>query len=50
MSPIRQDDENALKADLQTLRGGPYLRKEVIENVVGLYLDVKTGLVREVRT
>ncbi|KAJ9605832.1 hypothetical protein H2200_009681 [Cladophialophora chaetospira] len=48
LSPIRSDDDNWLKADLKILRETPYLRKEIAESAVGLYLDVKTGLVREV--
>jgi carbonic anhydrase len=48
LSPIRVDDDSGLKLDIKTLRECPFLRKEVTENAVGLYLDVNTGLVREV--
>lgn len=44
-SPIRVDDDNALKADIETLKKCKFIRKEILENVVGLYLDVTTGLV-----
>ncbi len=48
-SPVRPDDDSALRADLKTLRECSYLKKELVENSLALYLDVKTGLVREVR-
>ncbi len=49
LSPVRPDDDTALRADLKTLSECSFLRKDLLANVMGLYLDVKTGLVREVR-
>jgi hypothetical protein len=47
--PAREDNVDMLKKDLQTLKDCPYLRQEVRDTVLGFYLDVKTGTVRQVK-
>ncbi|KAJ9602353.1 hypothetical protein H2200_013208 [Cladophialophora chaetospira] len=47
-SAIRRDEDRELKADLQLLRECKFIRKELTEGAVALWLDVNTGLAREV--
>ncbi len=49
LSPARVDDDSALKADLKTLKECRFIRKDIIESSIALYLDTKSGLVREVQ-
>jgi carbonic anhydrase len=46
--PLKNDSEEALKSDLRILKECGFLRKEVLEKSMGLWLDVKSGLVRQV--
>lgn len=48
LSPARVDTEDALNEDLQRLRECKFLRKDLTESAMGLYLDVKTGLVKAI--
>lgn len=48
-SAIRSDDDGSLQDDLKLLRDTKYIRSELAESAVGLWLDVDTGLVREVK-
>ena len=47
-SPLRADDDSALKADLKTLRDCKFLRKDLTEGAWGFYCDTATGLVSQV--
>ncbi|KAH8893608.1 carbonic anhydrase [Thozetella sp. PMI_491] len=46
--PAREDNDSGLKEDLKMLRACRYIRKDIVEGAIGLYMDVQTGLVREV--
>jgi carbonic anhydrase len=48
-SGFKADDDGALKEDLKLLKESQLVRRELSANVVGLWLDVETGLVREVK-
>ena len=48
-SAIRADDDRGLKADLKLLRECKFIRKDLAEGAVGLWLDVSTGLARQVK-
>ena len=46
--PFKKDDWEALVEDLKLVKRNGFLRRDLIEGVVGLWLDVETGLVRRV--
>jgi carbonic anhydrase len=48
-STLRTDDDGCLKDDLETLRECKFIRRDLAEEAVGLWLDVDTGLVRQVK-
>ena len=48
-SAIRTDDDGGLKADLKMLRECRFIRKELTDGVIGLWCDLDTGLIREVK-
>ena len=47
-SPCRKESEESVIEDLKLLRSTNLIRKELRENSLGLYYDVKTGLVHQV--
>ena len=48
-SALREDNDSKLKDDLKTLRDCKFIKKDLGEGAVGLWLDVETGLVRQVK-
>lgn len=47
-SPSRKESEESVREDLRLLRSTNFIRKELRDNSMGLYYDVKTGLIRQV--
>lgn len=45
---MRLDDENGLVSDIRDAKNCTFLRKDLTDSIVGLYLDVNTGLVKQV--
>lgn len=46
--PAKEDNDKSLREDLARVKQCRFLRKELLDNFVGLWLDVDTGLVRRV--
>jgi carbonic anhydrase len=46
--PIKEDNHNSVIEDLHQIRSYGFLRKDLIENVHGFWLDVETGLLTRV--
>ena len=46
--PTHPDNDSFLREDLELVRGCKYIRKELAESVIGLWLDLETGKVRVV--
>lgn len=44
-SPLKKDNDDSLKLDLEQLRACKFIRNDLKNNSVGFYLDVKTGIV-----
>lgn len=47
--PFHEDDMGSLREDLEKVRKCTFLRKDLTAGVRGLWLDVQTGLVQEVK-
>jgi len=46
--PAKQDNYESLKEDLKTAKQCGFLREDLIDNMVGLWLDVNSGLVTRI--
>ncbi|KAK4939224.1 hypothetical protein LTR10_020420 [Elasticomyces elasticus] len=46
--PVREDNPLALREDLKAAKMCGFIRKELLNSVVGLYLDVDSGLVKRI--
>ncbi|OAP61099.1 hypothetical protein AYL99_03300 [Fonsecaea erecta] len=46
--PMKEDNPKSLLEDLERVKKCGFLRKDLIDGVVGLWLDVETGLVKRV--
>lgn len=46
--PVREDNDRTLREDLKAAKRCGFLRKDLLDSIVGLYLDVESGLVTRV--
>ncbi|OAL22649.1 hypothetical protein AYO22_07207 [Fonsecaea multimorphosa] len=46
--PMKEDNHNSLLEDFERVKSCGFLREDLIDGVVGLWLDVETGLVKRV--
>jgi len=49
MGYVSTPSEQCIKDDLALLQQQPHIRKELAESAVGMWLDVETGLLKEVK-